>query len=66
MNHLLPSDTVLADRGFDIKESAAMYCAHVTLPAFTKDKKQLSGIEVEQIRRIANVRSHVERVIGLI
>ncbi len=66
LSNLIPGDTVLADRGFDIKESAAMYCARVTLPAFTKGKKQLTGIEVEQSRRIANVRIHVERVIGLI
>ena len=65
-SHLIPGDTVLADRGCDIKESTAMYCACVTLPAFTKGKKQLTGIEVEQTRRIANVRFHVERVIGLI
>ncbi len=57
---------MLADRGFDIKESAAMYCARVTLPSFTKGKKQLTGIEVEQTRHIANIRIHVERFIGLI
>ncbi len=34
------------------------------IPAFTKGKSQLHGIEVEQTRRIANVRIHVERVIG--
>lgn len=36
------------------------------MPAFTNGKKQLSGIEVEQSRQIANVRIHVERVIGVI
>ena len=64
LTKLLPGDTVLADRGFDIKESVGLYCATVKLPAFTRGKKQLSGIEVEQTRRIANVRIHVERVIG--
>ena len=66
LTHLIPGDTIIADRGFDIKESTAMYCAHVTVPTFTKGKKQLTGIEVEQTRRLANVRIHVERVIGLI
>ena len=66
LSHLISGDTVLADKGFDIKESTAMYCAHVTLPAFRKGKKQLTGIEVEQTRRIANVCIHVERVIRLI
>ena len=36
------------------------------IPAFTKGKDQLSALEVEQIRSIANVRIHVERVIGLV
>lgn len=66
LSYLQPGDTILADRGFDIQESAAMYCARVTMPSFTKGKKQLTGIEVEQTRRIANVRIHVERIIGLI
>ena len=54
----------MADRGFDIAESTAMYFAEVKIPAFTKGKKQLSGLDVEQSRRIASVRIHVERVIG--
>ena len=33
-------------------------------PPLQKEKKQLSGIEVEQTHRIANVKIHVERVIG--
>jgi len=55
---------VLADCGFDIKDCVGLYCATVTLPTFTRGKEQLSGIEVEQTRRIANIRIHVERVIG--
>ena len=66
LNLLLPSDVVLADRGFDIQEAVALWAVKVTTPAFMKGKKQLSGIEVEQTRRIANIRIHVERVIGLL
>ena len=64
LNHLIPGDTILADRGFDIEDSVGIYCARVSIPAFTK--KQLTGIDVEQTRRIANVCIHVERVIGTI
>ena len=64
LNNLLPGDVVMADRGFDIEESAATYCATVKIPTFTKGKRQLESIDVEQTRRIASVRIHVERVIG--
>ncbi|KAI4821186.1 hypothetical protein KUCAC02_029128 [Chaenocephalus aceratus] len=36
------------------------------MPAFTRGKSQLSAYEVEETRTIANVRIHVERVIGLV
>ena len=64
LDHIIAGDTILADRGFDIQDSVSLYCARITMPAFTRGKKQLTGIEVEQTRRIANVRIHVERVIG--
>lgn len=64
LDHLTPGDVILADRGFDIQESVGLFCSTVKIPVFTKGKKQLSGSEVEQTRRIANVRIHVERVIG--
>jgi hypothetical protein len=41
-------------------------CAEVHIPAFTKGKNQLSAKEVESTRKIANVRIHVERVIGYV
>ena len=43
-----------------------MYCAQITMPAFMKGNKQLTGIDIEQTRQIANVCIHIERVIGLI
>ncbi len=64
LSNLVPGDTILADRGFDISDSVGSYCSTLKIPAFTKGKSQLHGIEVEQTRRIANVRIHVERVIG--
>ena len=66
LQNLLPGDYVLADRGFDIGDSVGFYCAEVKLPSYTKGKKQLSAKDVEQSRRIACARIHVERVIGLL
>ena len=47
LDHLVPGDTILAYRGFDISDFVGIYCACITIPASTKGKKQLSGIEVE-------------------
>ena len=41
--------------------------AKLHIPAFTKGKIQLSALEVEETRKIAaNIRIHVERVIGAV
>ena len=66
LKKLLPGDIILADRGFDIAESVGLMQAKLHIPAFTKGKSQLSPLEVEETRSIANVRIHVERVIGLV
>ena len=39
LDKLLPGDIVLADRGFDIKESVGMMQASLHIPAFTKREK---------------------------
>ena len=64
LDQLQPDDLVLADRGFTIHESVALHQAQLTVPAFTRGKAQLDPVDVEQTRGIANVRIHVERVIG--
>ena len=64
--NLLPGDIVMADRGFRIDEDVAFYQAKLVIPDFTRGKKQLHPLEVENTRKIANVRIHVERVIGLV
>ena len=61
---MLPGDLVLADRGFNIKDSVGMMCAEVKIPAFTKSRCQLDAKDVEDTRTIAHLRIHVERVIG--
>jgi len=66
MNKLVPGDMVMADRGFTIHDSVVMHRAELAIPAFTKGKEQLDPIDVEKTRGIANVRIHVERVIGLL
>ena len=52
---------MLANRGFNVEDSVSLYAG-----AFTRWKLQLSAQEVEETRKIANVRIHVERVIGLV
>ena len=64
--NLLPGDVCLADRSFNIAETLASYGATLKIPAFTRGQSQLSANAVESTRRLANVRIHVERVIGLL
>ena len=66
LTKLLPGDTVLADRGFGIQESVGLMCAEVKIPAFTRGKTQLSSIDVQRTRKLAHLRIHIERVIGVV
>ena len=65
MEKLLPGDLVMADRGFTIHESLVCKQAELAIPAYTRGKDQLDPVDVKKTRGIANVRIHVERVIGL-
>ena len=40
------------------------HLAELNIPALAKGKNQLDPVDVEKTRNIANVRIHVERVIG--
>jgi len=66
LNYLLPGDIVMADRGFKVEESVGFSGARLVIPAFTKGRSQLSYNDAETTRKIANVRIHVERLIGLV
>lgn len=65
LNFINPGDLILADRGFDIGDSVGLYNGELKIPAFTRGKKQLDPIDLENTRGLASVRIHVERVIGL-
>jgi DDE superfamily endonuclease/Helix-turn-helix of DDE superfamily endonuclease len=66
LNKLVPGDMVMADRGFCIEDLLAPINCSLAIPSFTKGKTQLSYEECKKSREIANLRIHVERVIGLI
>lgn len=66
LDNIIRGDVILADRGFLISEHVRLLHAELQMPAFTKGKQQLHPIEVETTRSIANVRIHVERIIGCI
>lgn len=64
LDKIIPGDIILADRGFDIRDSVGFRGAEAKIPAFTKGKSQLSPLELELTRKITHLRIHVERVIG--
>ena len=57
-------DIVLADRGFSCEEQFAARGAILHTPALMSDRNRLPIAERIQTERLANVRIHVERVIG--
>ena len=44
LDHLVPGDMVLADRGFDIANELALYGASLAIPPFTRGKDQHSTV----------------------
>ncbi|KAJ0061789.1 hypothetical protein NL108_010842, partial [Boleophthalmus pectinirostris] len=66
LDKLIPGGMILADRGFDIQDVVGACGAEAKIPAFTKGKSQLSPLQLETTRKIAHLRIHMERVIGLL
>lgn len=57
-------DVVLADRGFNFPEYFATKGVRLLIPASTRGKTQLTGLEVSMSRQMSRARIHVERCIG--
>ena len=65
-NHF-PGDQILADRGFTmVDEFAATAGVDLVIPSFIKGQRQFSAEDVQESRKKASVRIHIERIIGLI
>ncbi len=58
--------SVMADRGFTIKDQLEPLGVALNIPSFLDGRKQLDAAEVQTTRSIASVRIHVERCIGRI
>lgn len=54
----------MADRGFTIKDMLQELKIELNLPPFMEGRKQLPAGEVQEGRKIASLRIHVERAIG--
>ena len=66
LNHLedKPGVSIMADRGFTIKDMLAEKGVKLNIPPFMEGHKQLTAPEISEGRKIASVRIHVERAIG--
>ena len=61
-----PGIAIMADRGFTIKDMLDNLQIELNIPPFLNERKQLPSGEVDQGRKIAAVRIHVERAISRI
>ena len=61
-----PGVSIMADRGFTIKEMLKEVGAELNIPPFMEGRQQLPTDEIHEGRHIASVRIHVERAIGRI
>ncbi len=61
-----PGISIMADRGFTIKDMLEELKIELNMPPFMEGRKQLPAEEVQDGRTIASLRIHVERAIGRI
>ena len=59
-----PGMSIMADRGFTIKDMLSCLSIGLNIPPFMEGRQQLSSQDVENGRKISSPRIHVERAIG--
>ena len=59
-----PGISIMADRGFTIKDMLKELNVALNLPPFMEGRSQLPASQVQEGRKIASLRIHVERAIG--
>ena len=64
LKYVVYNDVIMADRDFNIADTLGTLGAKLEILSFTKGQDQMTAEDVEDTRVIANVRIHVERVIG--
>ena len=57
---------VMRGDGFNVADSVSIMDASLDLPAFAKGREQLRAREIESMRKIANVRIHIESLEQLV
>lgn len=60
-----PGDSIMADKGFNVQDIFASRDVHINIPAFFKQKNRLASTTLQNDRKIASKRVHVERIIGM-
>ena len=66
LEFIVENDIILADRGFLIQNSIDKKKATLIMPSFKNGRSQLDPCAIENNRKIASARIHVERVIGVL
>jgi len=62
----MPGVSIMADRGFTIKDVLKELNVELNMPPFLEGQKQLPAEKVKEGRTISSLRIHVERAIGRI
>ena len=60
---LEPSDSVMADKGFEINDLLTPCGVTLNIPPFLQSRGQFTREEVSETKTIAKLRIHVERAI---